>query len=62
MSESGFNCVGSMPAICSGVCGDGAIGGEGCDDGNTNSGDGCDSTCNVETNYACIGEPSVCSI
>jgi cysteine-rich repeat protein len=32
------------------VCGDGAIGGsEGCDDGNTTSGDGCSATCTIET-------------
>ena len=36
------------------VCGDGTRaygGGEECDDGNTNSGDGCSSTCTVECDY-----------
>ena len=26
-----------------------------CDDGNTVNGDGCDSTCHVETGYSCSG-------
>jgi len=42
-------------------CGDGNLDtGEACDDGDTTSGDGCSSTCVVETGYACTGEPSVC--
>jgi cysteine-rich repeat protein len=42
-------------------CGTGALDpGEGCDDGNNGSYDGCDSSCNVELCYACAGEPSVC--
>ena len=45
------------------VCGDGVSAGfEGCDDGNTNNGDGCSSICQVENGYACVGAPSVCSI
>jgi cysteine-rich repeat protein len=36
--------------------------GEGCDDGNTASGDGCSSSCSVEDNYACSGQPSVCQM
>jgi cysteine-rich repeat protein len=37
-----------LAAPCTTVCGDGVIlGGEECDDGNTASGDGCDSTCKV---------------
>eukprot|EP00667_Euglena_gracilis_P004455 EG_transcript_4476 len=37
---------------------------EGCDDGNTQGGDGCSSQCQVEEGWACtgyIGGPSVCS-
>ena len=36
-------------------CGNGIVGtGEACDDGNDESGDGCDATCeNVETGYEC---------
>ena len=28
--------------------------GEGCDDGNLDNGDGCDSTCQIEYGYRCI--------
>src|SRR5262245_27798146 len=34
---------------------------EGCDDGNTGSGDGCSDGCDVETGYACSGTPSMCA-
>jgi len=43
------------------VCGDGSItGDEGCDDSNTEAGDGCDAVCQVETGFDCLGEPSDC--
>lgn len=43
------------------VCGNGRIEpGEACDDNNKVNGDGCSSTCVVENNYSCNGEPSVC--
>lgn len=44
-------------------CGDGTVSAatEGCDDGNTVSGDGCSATCTVETGYLCTGAPSVCT-
>ena len=45
------------------MCGDGVINttaGEVCDDGNTMDGDGCSSTCAVETGFTCMGEPSTC--
>lgn len=43
------------------VCGDGAIeGAEECDDNDTDDGDGCDSSCEIETNCECSGEPSSC--
>jgi fibro-slime domain-containing protein len=44
------------------VCGDGMIGpGELCDDGNMTSGDGCSSTCQIETGFTCMtpGQPCV---
>jgi cysteine-rich repeat protein len=34
--------------------------GEHCDDHNTDDEDGCSSTCQIETGYACSGAPSVC--
>jgi len=44
------------------VCGNAVIEtGETCDDGNRDASDGCDSTCDVETGYDCVGEPSVCT-
>ena len=43
-------------------CGNGIIEtGETCDDNNIVSGDGCSSSCNVETGWSCVGEPSVCT-
>ncbi len=42
-------------------CGDGITASpEQCDDGNTDDGDGCSSTCQIETGYACSGMPSMC--
>ncbi|MCP3102316.1 DUF4215 domain-containing protein [Myxococcus sp. K15C18031901] len=44
------------------LCGDGRVtGSEQCDDGNRTSGDGCSSTCQVETGFTCQGQPSVCT-
>ncbi len=46
----------------SAVCGNGIIElGEGCDDGNVLSGDGCAFNCQIESGYACSGQPSVCT-
>ena len=43
------------------ICGNERIeGAEACDDGNTNAGDGCDATCQVEPGYTCSGTPSIC--
>ena len=41
---------------CISLCGDGirADGGEDCDDGNTNNGDGCDSLCRIELGWECL--------
>lgn len=54
---------------CFPVCGDGrrmldAEGqpAEGCDDGNTDNGDGCSSSCMVEPGATCVGEPSQCAM
>lgn len=44
------------------TCGDGLVAGsEACDDGSGHSGDGCSSTCTVESCYACSGLPSACA-
>jgi cysteine-rich repeat protein len=56
-------------AVCTGntcqapACGDGVINSaaEVCDDGNTGNGDGCSSTCTVETGHVCSGQPSSCA-
>ena len=46
----------------SAVCGNGIVDpGEQCDDGNSESEDGCSANCSTETTYECVGEPSVCS-
>src|SRR5690349_5677220 len=43
------------------VCGDGVLAkAEACDDGNTDSADGCGQDCQVELGYKCAGEPSDC--
>jgi len=47
-----------------GFCSDGSVDydlGETCDDTNLNDGDGCSSSCLIETGYTCSGEPSICS-
>ena len=44
------------------VCGDGEVEGEEtCDDGDTDNGDGCNGSCNVESGWSCLGEPSECT-
>jgi cysteine-rich repeat protein len=45
------------------LCGNGVwvADGEECDDGNTVSGDGCSSNCEVENGWSCESQPSVCS-
>jgi cysteine-rich repeat protein len=42
------------------VCGDGTVTVEQCDDGDGVSGDGCSSSCMVESGYTCSGSPSIC--
>ena len=49
-------------SACRSACGDGVVGpGEQCDDGNNASGDGCGSTCVVESGWSCTGQPSTCT-
>ncbi|KKT98724.1 MAG: Cna B domain protein [Candidatus Collierbacteria bacterium GW2011_GWC2_45_15] len=44
------------------VCGNGAIeSDEQCDDGNLTDGDGCNSSCQTENKWTCLGQPSVCT-
>lgn len=47
------------------LCGNGHLedqsAGEGCDDGNVIGGDGCSSTCTIETGFSCTGTPSTCT-
>ena len=44
------------------ICGNGLIeNSESCDDGNTLYNDGCSSTCEIESDYSCSGEPSICT-
>lgn len=51
---------------CQSICGDNyVLAVEGCDDGNVVNGDGCSSSCTVETNWSCIGtlsQGSTCKI
>ena len=46
------------------LCGDGVIDtddGEACDDGNTDAGDGCSPTCELEAGFNCANVPSNCT-
>jgi len=57
------HCVAKPPPPPPPVCGNGKVeSGEACDDGNTTNGDGCSSTCGIETGYTCNGSPSVCHL
>jgi cysteine-rich repeat protein len=49
--------------VCTASCGDGIkLATEACDDGNLANGDGCASTCTVESGFTCVGTtPSVCT-
>ena len=59
---AGFACD-EIVGQCVSLCGNSVLdSGEECDDGNTNSGDGCSSTCTIESGFACSGEPSTCTI
>lgn len=53
-----FNIVEGAPSE---GCGNGLIAAsESCDDGNTEDGDGCSSTCAIESEWNCAGAPSKC--
>ena len=53
---SGFS-VGTAGATCDKYCGNAAMDAtENCDDGNQVSGDGCSSTCTVETGFSCYDQ------
>ncbi len=63
-----FECNVDKTYICEGpaICGNGVMGNpEECDDGDTDAGDGCDPSCQAESNYECTvateGSPSVCT-
>ena len=63
--EIGYDCSGGSPTkadTCNELCGDGIImnrpNSTYCDDGNLDSGDGCNQSCSVETGYACAGGDS----
>lgn len=47
-----------VTANCTEICGDGILFNLGCDDGNLINGDGCSSTCTVESGWACPGGSS----
>ena len=63
-------CTDNLGFLCEGppICGNGAVAmPENCDDGNTANGDGCSSSCTVESGYECFlpddaGTPSVCQL
>eukprot|EP00435_Cladocopium_sp_Y103_P068641 s1255_g31.t3 len=61
--ETGWTCVSQASEVntsalrCEPVCGDGLlVVGEGCDDGNKDSGDGCSASCQVERGFVCSPE------
>jgi cysteine-rich repeat protein len=67
--ESGWSCTRMVGALstctriagCPTTCGNGVIdNGEQCDDGNLIAGDGCNPCCQIEMNYTCVRQPSVC--
>lgn len=59
VSVNGSTLFGSCTPV---VCGNGSIGEfETCDDGNTTSGDGCNSFCRTESTFSCTGTPSLCT-
>ena len=57
--EDGFTCTtgnATKPSVCKEICGDGKNMMSylnDCDDGNTDSGDGCSNKCIVETGFSC---------
>jgi len=58
----GFGRIDALEAANGLICGNGALDDdEQCDDGNFARGDGCDAMCQIETCFACAGEPSLCT-
>jgi deleted-in-malignant-brain-tumors protein 1 len=53
-----FNTAGCYTSACGNATVEGS---EACDDGNGASGDGCSSSCTVESGWACSGSPSSCA-
>ncbi len=49
--------------VCKEICGDGEAMADDCDDGNNVNGDGCDSVCKLEVDFACniLVKPSLCT-
>ncbi len=45
---------------CEDICGDGIKLTKQCDDGNTNSGDGCSNSCQIEYGYECLVPNTTC--
>ena len=69
-AETGWTCTPGdyiIPSVCIDTCGDGKImpsspAATYCDDGGTTSGDGCSSSCTVESKWSCSGgNPSTAS-
>jgi fibro-slime domain-containing protein len=60
--QTGYTCPQAGVCFANPRCGDGIVNtGEACDDGDAMGGDGCSSTCTVETDYTCVGlGPSIC--
>ena len=56
-----FSLSDAIVVISNSVCGNGDTESpEQCDDGNTNNGDGCDSSCMIEKGWECNGKQSLC--
>ncbi|MFC1787862.1 LamG-like jellyroll fold domain-containing protein [Patescibacteria group bacterium] len=61
--NSNYNSLGYCDTTYVATCGDGIIDvGETCDDSDTSSSDGCSASCQTESSFACVDEPSVCSL
>jgi cysteine-rich repeat protein len=67
--ETDWSCTAgdsTTASVCTKICGNGIVGNPlagYCDDGDTNNGDGCSSTCAVETDWTCtLGDSSTASV
>jgi cysteine-rich repeat protein len=55
--NTNWTCSGGSPTtadVCTPLCGNVRNGAEACDDGNPNNGDGCSSSCTIETGFNCV--------